>query len=30
VYLAQDEHSGVCSDTCSDEVGMLKSSALVL
>ena len=30
VYLAQDEHSGVCSDACLDEVGMLKSSALVL
>ena len=30
VYLAQDEHSGVCSETVLDEVGMLKSSALVL
>jgi hypothetical protein len=30
VYLAQDEHSGVCSDTVLDEVGMLKSSALLL
>ena len=30
VYLAQDEHSGVCSDTVLDEVGMLKSSALMV
>lgn len=30
VYLAQDEHSGVCSDSILDEGSMLKSSALVL
>lgn len=28
VYLAQDEHSGVCPDTVLDEVTMLKSSVL--
>ena len=28
VYLAQDEHSGVCSDSVLNEVDILKSSAL--
>ena len=30
VYLAQDEHSGVCYDNVLDQVGMLKLSALVI